>query len=114
MKISNRTIIFCLTELRGKYAPNESLMLFPCTFPDSPTSKYAKHFPIVLDYKLDKPPANLSTQSKAFMDWKERQIDLANCLTRLLSALTNHHFFKESDVIDSGIWGIVKTDELDT
>jgi len=113
MQSSSRTIIFCLTELQGKYAPNDSLALYPCTFPNAPKSKHAKHFPIVLEYKLDKYPLKLSTNTKAFMDWKERQIDLSNCLTRLLSALTNHHFFKEDEVIDSGIWGITKTDDVD-
>ena len=114
MQSSNRTIIFCLTELQGKYAPNDSLVLYPCSFPNAPRSKYAKHFPVVLEYKLDKYPLKLSTNTKAFMDWKERQTNLSNCLTRLLSALTNHHFFKEDEVIDSGTWGIHKTDEVDT
>jgi Apea-like HEPN len=113
MKSSSKTIIFCLTELQGKYAPNDSLVLYPCSFPNAPRSKYSKHFPIVLEYNLDKYPLKLSTNTKAFMEWKERQIDLSNCLARLLSALTNHHFFKEDEIIDSGIWGIAKTDEVD-
>jgi hypothetical protein len=114
MQNFSRTIIFCLTELQGKYVPNDSLALYPCSFPGAPESKYAKHFPIVLEYKRPEYPTRLSIQTKDFMDWKERQIDLSNCLARLLSAVTNHHFFKEDEIIDSGIWGIAKTDEVDT
>jgi hypothetical protein len=67
----------------------------------------------VLEYKIDKPSLSFSTNPKGFMEWKERQLDLSNCLTRLLSAITNHHFFKEDEVVDSGIWGVVKTEEVD-
>ncbi len=39
-------------------------------------------------------------------------MDISNCLTRLLSATTNHHFFKEDKIVDSGIWGIPKDGEV--
>ena len=70
-----------------------------------------------MEYALEVPepnPFEAGLDYESLAPWDERQMDRANGLRRLLSAVTNHHFFLQDEVLESGVWGIPKDADPDS
>jgi hypothetical protein len=106
-----KTIVFVISPLRGYYRLGDVLQVYPCDYPNAPKSVHAQRHPCVLEYALEVPEPNPFTADgdyKRLNPWDERQLNRANSLRRLLSSITNHHFFLQDAVLKSGVWGIPK------
>lgn len=117
MKAYLKTIVFVISPLRGYYRLGDVLQIYPCDYANAPKSVHAQRYPCVMEYALEVPEPNpfaADTDFKTFAPWKERQLDRANSLRRLLSSITNHHFFLQDEVLKSGVWGIPKDADPDS
>ena len=117
MKKHFKSIVFVISPLRGHLRLSDELQLYPCDYPNAPKSAHAQQFPCVLEYSLEVPeddPFLADSSIPDFLSWKERQLDRLNGLHHLLSAITNHHFFEQDEVLKAGVWGIPKDADQDS
>ncbi|RZK45143.1 MAG: hypothetical protein EOO61_01100 [Hymenobacter sp.] len=108
MKIYYKTLAFSLVPLKGQYSVEDCFQIYPCNYPDAPSSTEATTYPLMLEYAFNDPFYGLKPKPEELEEANEslkRQVDWGICLKRLLSSTTNYHFFDTACLTD-GMWGI--------
>lgn len=111
-----RNVIFSDAPLLKAYKYGELFQLVPFFYlSDAPFSKYATHFPVILEYQVEEIEENIICEEefrkKGFSEEVLRQCRKIPNMTRvrkeilhLLSSLTNFHFFEYNSQYNC--WGI--------
>ena len=108
MRDFKRSIFFTKTPIKGYYRYKDVFQIFPCNLEDTPSSKYQKHFPNILEYWIE--PDEIINFAKDFdelnnlVNFTGTSILKQDKYLSLLTAFTNNHFFRYFDT--TGSWGM--------
>jgi hypothetical protein len=110
-----KNIIFSKTPLTGHFRFGDYFQIYPCDFENAPKSEHASDIPLVIEFWIDEdenPEVSEDLESmKSFISPTTNQTNKLNRLTRLLSAITNHRFFNNSETELK--WGSPLPDDIE-
>jgi hypothetical protein len=109
MKTYHSTIIYTKTPLLNQFRYKDLFQILPASHLEGlPSSKLQRHYPILLQFWVnDEEVINVPVvfeEIKDFVSHNTRIIIKQDQILSLLSCLTNHLFFRYTDM--DGIWGV--------
>ncbi|MDI1233410.1 MAG: hypothetical protein PSX81_03915 [bacterium] len=114
MKRFYRNIIFSKTPLKTNFRFNDQFQIYPCDFKNAPKSNLINDFPLIIEYWVDENEnpevPDKWNEIKSLMSSASNQTNRLNRLTNLLSAITNHRIFFNSQ--PEACWGVPFPEEI--
>ncbi len=109
-----RNIIFSKTPLTTNFRFGDYFQIYPCDLENAPHSKHSDDIPLVIEFWIDEDEnpevGDDWVEIKEFISTTANQTNRLNRITRLLSAVTNHRIYNNTDPETK--WGIVMPDEV--
>ena len=99
-----RSIYFTETPLKKKYRYKDIFQIIPLDSKIAPSSPYARHFPLFLEYFIELPDDDFRRINADIIDKITIKSSLEREILELLTSFTNHRFIRYEN---SDFWGIV-------